>query len=554
MSEILHERPGVYSSYDASAVISAGRAAKVIGVAAKAAKGTAGEAVTLTGYAAGVAAFGEDGADTPGMSTILRLLFANGAATVTAVRVAEAGAVKDYQDAFAALGQQAAQILVCDSAEVTVQQALRSAVEDASSARMERIAVVGGDGETAADLVTHAAELNSERMVLVGPDALDSGGKTLPGVFAAAALAGVIASGRDPAVPLNGAEVRGLGGLSTSYSDNDIDLLVRGGVTPLESVAGVVSPVRGITTRTTTGGAADTTWRELTTILIVDDVIPAVRQALRSKFTRAKNTAQSRSAIRSQVIVELENKVAEEIIDSYGDVTVSVGERLSYPDERVVTGTAAQLAEETFADLSVLLAVNPRPVTRPWNGSGLPDEAFLRGNVPMTKEEVRALALSKLRLAERHVVWDVGAGTGSVSVECALSCPAGRVFAVEKKEEALALLEENRERFHAANLSIVGGTAPEALKDLPAPDRVFIGGTSGELGEILDVIFDKNPAARVVCTAVTLETVGEAAKCFARLGSPDMVQIAVTRTRPAGRYHLMDAQNPVWIFSGEGLA
>ena len=186
----MHERPGVYSSYDASTVVSAGRAAKVIGVAAKAVKGTAGEVVTLTGYAAGVAAFGEDAADTPGMSTILRLLFANGASTVAAVRVAEAGAVKDYQDAFAALGGEEARILVCDSAEETVQQALRTAVEDASAARMERIAVVGGDGESAAELVTHAAALNSERMVLVGPDALDSGGKTLPGVFAAAALAG----------------------------------------------------------------------------------------------------------------------------------------------------------------------------------------------------------------------------------------------------------------------------------------------------------------------------------------------------------------------------
>ena len=314
----MHERPGVYSSYDASTVVSAGRAAKVIGVAAKAVKGTAGEVVTLTGYAAGVAAFGEDAADTPGMSTILRLLFANGASTVAAVRVAEAGAVKDYQDAFAALGGEEARILVCDSAEETVQQALRTAVEDASAARMERIAVVGGDGESAAELVTHAAALNSERMV--------SGGKTLPGVFAAAALAGVIASGRDPGVPLNGAEIRGLGGLGTAYTDNDIDLLVRGGVTPLESTAGTVSPVRGITTRTTTGGAADTTWRELTTILIVDDVIPAVRQALRSKFARAKNTAQSRSAIRSQVIVELEKKVAEEIIDSYGEVTVTASE------------------------------------------------------------------------------------------------------------------------------------------------------------------------------------------------------------------------------------
>ena len=247
--------------------------------------------------------------------------------------------------------------------------------------------------------------------------------------------------------------------------------------------------------------------------------------------------------------------VCRELVErGLGEVRLSVGEWLSYSDERIVTGTAAELAGETFADLSVLLAENPDPVVRPWNGSGLPDGAFLRGDVPMTKEEVRSLALSKLRLEEHHVVWDVGAGTGSVSVECALSCPAGRVYAVEKKEEALALIAENRARFGAANLEIVAGTAPEALEALPAPDRVFLGGTSGGLEEILQAVFHKNPAARVVCTAVTLETVGEAAKCFSRLGSPDMVQLSVTRTRPAGRYHLMDAQNPVWLFSGEGLA
>ena len=227
--------------------------------------------------------------------------------------------------------------------------------------------------------------------------------------------------------------------------------------------------------------------------------------------------------------------VCRELVErGLGEVRLSVGERLSYSDERIVTGTAAELAGETFADLSVLLAENPDPVVRPWNGSGLPDGAFLRGDVPMTKEEVRALALSKLRLEEHHVCGDVGAGTGSVSVECALSCPAGRVYAVEKKDAALALLAENRARFHAVNLEIVAGTAPEALADLPAPDRVFLGGTSGSLEEILQVVFHKNPAARVVCTAVTLETVGEAAKCFARLGSPDMVQISVTRTPPGG--------------------
>lgn len=245
--------------------------------------------------------------------------------------------------------------------------------------------------------------------------------------------------------------------------------------------------------------------------------------------------------------------ICRELTDrGLGNVKVSVGERLSYSDERVVTGTAAELAEQEFEDLSVLLTENPDPVVRPWNGSGLPDDAFLRGDVPMTKEEVRTLALSKLRLNEDSVVWDVGAGTGSVSIECALSCPAGRVFAVEKKEAALALLAENKARFHASNLTIVGGTAPEALEELPAPDRVFLGGTSGELSEILDVIFRKNPAARVVCTAVTLETVAEAAHLFAGLEGADMVQVSATRTRQAGRYHLMDAQNPVWIFSGEG--
>lgn len=318
MSESRHERPGVYSSYDASAVVTAGRGSKIIGVAAKAASGTVGEVVTLTGYTAGVAAFGED--VDPGMSTILRLLFLNGASTVAAVRVADEE--PDYAGAFGVLGKVEAQILVCDSGELSVQQALRTAVETASEQRRERIAVVGGSGLKASELVERAAELNSERMVLVGPD-LVRGEGTLPGVFASAALAGAIASGTDPAIPLNSAELSGLEGLTEDYTDNDIDLLVRGGVTPLESVGGVVSPVRGITTRTTTGGAADSTWRELTTILIVDDIIPSIRTALRSRFSRAKNTARGRSAIRSQVIVELEKKVAAEIIDSYGEVTVN---------------------------------------------------------------------------------------------------------------------------------------------------------------------------------------------------------------------------------------
>ena len=318
MSEMRHERPGVYSVYDASSVTSAGRAAKRIGVAALAVKGTANTAVTLTGYSAGVEVFGEDGADTPGMSTLLKLLFANGASTVYAVRVGAGGGLEAYQAAFAALANCDVQVVVCDSSELTIQKALKTAVETASAARGERIGVIGGSGDTAAQLVTRAEAINSERMVLVGPDMKDESGKALSGVFAAAAVAGAIACGADPAVPLNG-----IGGLQSVYSDNDIDLLVQGGVTPLEDVGGVVSPVRGITTRTKTGSAADSTWRELTTVLIADNVIPAVRSALRSKFARAKNTAQGRGAIRAQTIVELEKKKDAQIIESYGEVAVT---------------------------------------------------------------------------------------------------------------------------------------------------------------------------------------------------------------------------------------
>ena len=257
------------------------------------------------------------------MSDLLRLLFANGAGVVSAVRVGDEGTLEDYQSAFHALEMIDAQIVVCDSSDPAVHQALRSMVVDASAARKERIAVVGGSGDSVQQLTERASALNCERMVLVGPDVLDASGKNVSGVFAAAAVAGLIAGQKDPALPLNGAEIKGLSGVAADYSDNDVDLLVRGGVTPLECSGGVVSPVRGITTRSVSGGVPDSAWRELTSILIVDDIIPSVRNALRTKFTRSKNTPRGRAAIRSQVIVELEKKLAAEIIDGYDQVSVS---------------------------------------------------------------------------------------------------------------------------------------------------------------------------------------------------------------------------------------
>lgn len=322
MNSTIHERPGVYSSYDASTTILGGGAKKGIGLVAKAAGGEKNKCVYLTNYAAGATEFGADGAGEQ-MQKMLRLLYQNGAASVVAVAVGGNGEKEDYEAAFALLEQEDIQVVLCDSGDLAVQQALRTSVEQASQARRERIAVIGSTGEDVNELVTRAKAMNSERVVLVAGEGVSDAGTSLNGMAMAAAMAGAIATNTDPAVPLNGAELSGLVSLTEMYSDDEIDLLVRGGVTPLECVSGVVSVVRGITTHTTTGGAADSTWREISTILIVDDVIPQIRNSLRRKFARSKNTAQTRSAIRSQVIVELENKRAGEIIDSYGDVTVT---------------------------------------------------------------------------------------------------------------------------------------------------------------------------------------------------------------------------------------
>lgn len=298
MNSTIHERPGVYSSYDASSVVSASAAAKTIGAAAVATKGTANKVELITSYEEGKSVFGEDASGVYGMSTLLRFLFANGAGAVKAVAVGkDESEEKDYASAFAALSdEEDVGVMVCDSAAQSVHLLLKTAAEDASAARRERIAVIGGSEETVAQMVNRAKAVNSERVVLVGPDIASDDGGTMSAVFAAA---------------------------GKRLSDNEIDQLVRGGVTPIETVGGVSSPVRGITTKTSSGGAADTTWRELTTILIVDEVIPTIRSALRTRFARSKNTAQSRGAIRSQVVLELEEMKSREIVDSYGEVLVS---------------------------------------------------------------------------------------------------------------------------------------------------------------------------------------------------------------------------------------
>ena len=308
-----HERPGVYSSYDASAIVSGSGAGKTVGLVGVGTCEEMGAVVPISRQEEAVTAFGADTA----LTELVRLLLINGAAAVRAVAVTD---TEDYAAAFAALeAEEDVGIVVCDSEELTVQQALRDSVVAASQARKERICVVpGGQGEDVSALVTRAQAINSERVVVTAPSPQAGDGARV-----AAAVAGAIAGESDPAIPLGGAVLKGVEDIVARYTDNEIDLLVRGGVTAVENIGGVVSVVRAVTSRTKTGEASDITWRELTTIRIVDDVIPTVRNSLRSRFNRAKNTEQSRGAIRAQVIVELDNKVSREIITGYDAVTVS---------------------------------------------------------------------------------------------------------------------------------------------------------------------------------------------------------------------------------------
>lgn len=220
--------------------------------------------------------------------------------------------------------------------------------------------------------------------------------------------------------------------------------------------------------------------------------------------------------------------------------------------EQIFKGTVCELAKKSYGALSVLYLENPAAVsTNLW---GLPDESFVRGEVPMTKAEVRAVVMSKLRIREKDVVYDIGAGTGSVSVEMALAARKGKVYAIETNPTAIELCKLNGQRFCLHNMEIVEGMAPEVLQDLPAPDVVFIGGSKGKLAEIVDQIYHKNPAVRLVMNTITVENTAQALALLEseRFTDLEMVQLQVNKAKKAGASHMMMAQNPITILSARG--
>ncbi|MCI9080007.1 MAG: precorrin-6A reductase [Lachnospiraceae bacterium] len=257
--------------------------------------------------------------------------------------------------------------------------------------------------------------------------------------------------------------------------------------------------------------------------------------------------------IRTFVLLGAENSVAwlARLCIQYGleDVKLYIGHNFGYNDEEIISGSPLDFTGYIDKGFLYCAIIENPSAGRSIVTHGIPDSQFIRGNVPMTKEEIRAVSVSKLQLLKDAVVYDIGAGTGSVAVECARMAHNGKVYAIEKNSEAVKLIEQNKLLHAAFNLEVVNGTAPGVLEGLEPPTHVFIGGSSGKLRQVIYSVFAKNRNARIVINAVTLETVAEVQGIIKENKNiqTDISCVTVSKARALGNYHIMQALNPVWI-------
>lgn len=237
-----------------------------------------------------------------------------------------------------------------------------------------------------------------------------------------------------------------------------------------------------------------------------------------------------------------------------GNLKVSIGENLSYDNERIVEDKAANIVGMSFTGLSVMIIHNDEPISKENMYRSIGDWEFITGSAPMTKSEVRTVSVGKLHLKDDYIVYDIGAGTGSVSIEAALKLSNGTLYAIEKNQETCTLIRENIKKFKTYNVEVINNNAPEGLEKLPAPNACFIGGSSGNMEEIIAVLLEKNPSVRVVINTITLESLNEALECMKKYGFKDVeiACVSVAKAKELGRYHMMMAQNPIYIISGSG--
>lgn len=246
-----------------------------------------------------------------------------------------------------------------------------------------------------------------------------------------------------------------------------------------------------------------------------------------------------------------------EKLQYYGmnEVRLFVGENLSYAvgtieeGERIIQGSPAEMQKQSFGNLICMIAENPAPQKRMGE---FKDEEFIRGKVPMTKCEVRTVSIAKLDLQENSVLYDIGAGTGSVSIEIAAKYPGIKVYAIERNEEAVSLIQENKQKFCTDNVEIISGEALEILHNsqLDMPTHVFVGGSGGNFKEMAQWLFTQNPRLHMVANAVTLNSIAEIYETVEDLQlQAEVVSMNVSKSKKMGGYHMMMANNPVYIFT-----
>ncbi len=229
-------------------------------------------------------------------------------------------------------------------------------------------------------------------------------------------------------------------------------------------------------------------------------------------------------------------------------VYVYAGENLHSNDERILSGKISDMLDYKFSSLTVLLIHNKEYVNHKTN---LRDIDFIRGKAPMTKEDIRWLSACYLGIEDNDIVYDIGAGTGSCAVEFAGHAKDGLVYAVEKEDEAFELINTNKTNLKRHNVISIKGSAPEILLNLPAPDKVFIGGSSKTMKDIFKVVYEKNNNVKITVTAITLETISSAVNAFKDYNiEPDIVCISSAKSKKAGPYHMMMGNNPVYIITG----
>ncbi|MBA4685865.1 MAG: precorrin-6A reductase [Candidatus Galacturonibacter soehngenii] len=239
--------------------------------------------------------------------------------------------------------------------------------------------------------------------------------------------------------------------------------------------------------------------------------------------------------------------ILQELLEcGFHELSIWIGENLGYETEKITFGNPEQLLTKDYESLCVMYIENTNAKE---DRDRIMDEAFIRGNVPMTKEEIRTVSIAKLELEKDSILYDIGAGTGSVSIQAAKRAYKGYVYAIEKNPEGILLMKENKRKFQVSNMEIVEGTAPDILNELPRPTHAFIGGSSGALKEIIQILLKKNDTIKIVINAITIETIAEAISVIKDVGitNYEMIQLQSARAKTAGNYHMMLGQNPVTI-------